>query len=378
MGEVKLCGSCYSGSLAEVLDMGLQPLAEGNGSKRYPLRLVQCASCGLVQLSHVVDPGELFPPEHPYSTGNSAALLRHYQDLARDIAGNLMTEDVVVDIGANDGTLLKCYPPGRGNLVKVAVEPTDQLRKCLDDEGITGYKAFFTAALGREIRRNLGAAKAVTACNVLAHVPDPHDFLEGVYDLLADDGVFITENHDYASVADGLQVDTVYHEHLRYYTPGTLAFLLERHGLRVTNVVQTRMHGGSFRTYARKASTDFPARARFAATALRALLYQLKNQQKNTIYGVGAATRATPLIHYAGIAEFLTCVCEVPGSDKIGHLMPGTQVRVIDERALWEEQPEYALLFAWHMADIIVPKLRAAGYTGRIIVPLPEPKILDY
>ena len=378
MGDVTRCGACAYAELVPVLDMGFQPVPEGaRAGRRYPLKLIQCINCGLVQLSYAVDPAELFPDDHPYATGNSAALREHYRALVRQLAGSLFLDDVVVDIGANDGTLLSCYPPGRGNLVKVAVEPTDQILKCSDIDDVIGFKLPFSRELALEIRHNIGPAKVITACNVLAHVPDPHDFLAGVRDLLADDGVFVTENHDYASVADGLQIDTVYHEHLRYYTPGTLSFLVERHGMRVTDVRPVPTHGGSFRLTARKLKPDFPARARIAATALRGMLYQLVVQKRKTVYGIGAATRATPLIHYAGIEEFIDRVCEVSGSEKIGHKMPGTQLRVVDEAELLENQPEYAVVFAWHMAWAILPKLRERGYKGQFIVPLPEPKIIS-
>jgi quercetin dioxygenase-like cupin family protein/2-polyprenyl-3-methyl-5-hydroxy-6-metoxy-1,4-benzoquinol methylase len=371
-GDVKVCGACAYTELVPVLDMGLQPVPEGaRARKRYPLKLVRCINCGLVQLSYIVPQDELFPPDHPYSTGNSAALREHYSKLTNNL--RYPRGAVVVDIGANDGTLLCSYPDD--GLKLIAVEPTDQGRKI--SQGITWVKDFFTRDIAGSILQEYGPAAVITACNVLAHVPDPHDFLNGVYELLDDNGVFVTENHDYASVSDGLQIDTVYHEHLRYYTPGTLAFLLERHGLRVEKVVPVPTHGGSFRTYARKVKPDFPARAHRVATALRGMLYDLAVSKRKKVYGISAATRAVPLIHYAGIAEFISCVCEVPGSDKIGQKMPGTQIPVVDESVLIADQPPYALLLAWHMTDVIVPKLRKLGYKGRFIVPLPEPKVLD-
>jgi hypothetical protein len=128
---------------------------------------------------------------------------------------------------------------------------------------------------------------------------------------------------------------------------------------------------------AHKARRDFPERARIAATALRGMLWKITQQDKKAVYGIGAATRATPLIHYAGIADFITCICEVPGSDKIGTRLPGTVITVVDEAVLLTDQPPYVLLLAWHMKDIIVPKLRAAGYQGKFIVPLPNPEVLD-
>jgi hypothetical protein len=373
-GYVRTCGGCRSPYLLlPLFDMGTQPLAEGKSGHSYPLCLVKCDNCGLVQLSYIVDPAEVFQPDHPYSTGNSAALREHYQVLARHLQGNLFIDDVVVDIGANDGTLISRY---NSNLKRIAVEPTDQIDK-IADAMVVKYKDFFTWTLAHEIRAKHGPAKIITACNVLAHVPDPHDFLEGVFELLAGDGVFVTENHDLASILDGLQIDTIYHEHLRYYSVASLSLLLERHGLHAVSSEQVPTHGGSFRITARKQKSDFPLRAKAAATALRGLLWKISFEQRQQVYGIGAATRATPLIHYAGIGAFLTCVCEVAGSGKIGTNIPGTLIPVVDEAALVTDQPPYALLLSWHMKDIIVPKLRTAGYTGKFIVPLPEPKVLD-
>lgn len=374
-GDVKECGGCRSGNLLPLFDMGSQPLAEGGSAYSYPLALVQCKNCDLVQLSYIVDPKTVFRPAHPYTTGNSAVLREHYGRLARDLQGNLLIGDLVVDIGANDGTLLSCF---NSNLRRLAVEPTDQIGKC--PPGVITLQGFFTADLAADICSDPvignGPAKVITACNVLAHVPDVHDFLEGVRILLDDDGVFVTENHDLASITEGLQIDTIYHEHLRYYTPGTLCRLLEQHSLRVTSVEPTPMHGGSFRVRAQRAQDGFPGRARSAAIALRGMLWQFADKRQ-AVYGIGATTRATPLIHYAGISDFITCVCERAGSDKIGTYIPGTAIEVVDEARLIADQPPYALLLSWHIVGDIIPKLRAAGYQGKFIVPLPEPKVID-
>lgn len=371
--EVKACGGCGSAALRPWFDMGHQPLAEAVGaSPRYPLALVRCEDCTLVQLSYVVDPREVFPPEHPYATGNSRMLRDHYLKLAGELEREVAPGELVIDIGANDGTLIGSFTD---HLRRVAVEPTRQVRKCAP--GIIRYQEFFTADLARKIREEHGPARVVTACNVLAHVPDPHDFLEGVATLLGDGGEFVTENHDLASITEGLQIDTIYHEHLRYYSVASLAVLLEKHGLRITSSQETLTHGGSFRVRARLQRAQWPSRANGAATALRGLLWQIAVKDKKVVYGIGATTRATPLIHYAGIASFLSCVCEVPGSEKIGRMMPGTQIPVVDERRLLEDQPPYALVLSWHIAGDIMPKLRAAGYRGKFIIPLSSPGVVD-
>jgi hypothetical protein len=367
--ETTSCGSCGSTDLTEILNLGSQPLAERE-SKPYPLVLLQCGECTLIQLSYQVDAREVFPPEHPYATGNTRALREHFAELAVLLSVQTEPGDLVVDIGANDGTLLGAYA---NNLRKAAVEPTNQAVKCRE-RGIPTWQEFFSPDAARDIVFQQGKARVITACNVLAHVADPHDFLNGVSLLLADDGIFVTENHDVNAILRGLQIDTVYHEHLRYYSIASLSYLLGRHGLEVVATEHIHTHGGSFRTYARRqAGRGLTLQARAHEAVSR--LYDLVSVagQEGDIWGIGATTRATPLIHYAGLRDLITFVCEVPGSEKIGTCIPGTGIPVVPEALLIEKQPPYALLLSWHLADSIVPSLRAAGYKGKIIVPLPEP-----
>jgi len=371
MGEVTECGLCGSTDLAVILDMGEQPLAERYGTdERHPLALAECGDCSLVQLTFIPGQRDVFPLDHPYATGNSAALREHFAALAARIGSG--PPGVIVDIGANDGTLLAAYGP---DVRRIAVEPTNQAAKCRA-QGIITYQEFFTRGLAWIIRATQGPARVITACNVLAHVPDPHDFVAGVVDLLAGDGVFVTENHDVASVTEGLQVDTVYHEHLRFYSVASLSRLLAMHGLRVDEVERIPTHGGSFRVWARKPQPGLQQRADRVMAALHSLVAGL-HDQGHRIYGVGATTRATPLIHYAGIGKYLSCVCEVAGSEKIGLTMPGTDLVIVDEAALATDQPEYALILSWHIADHIIPALRKVGYQGQFIIPLPEPGVTD-
>jgi hypothetical protein len=190
---------------------------------------------------------------------------------------------------------------------------------------------------------------------VMAHVSDVHGFLAGVEHVLAERGTFITENHDFASVVNGLQLDTVYHEHELYYTPATLGRLLEQHRLTTSRFETLDTHGGSFRTWAVRTRPDLQDRADTARDQLRRLTEAAARY--GPVYGVGAATRATPLIHWAGLDQWVTKVCEVPGHPKIGTVMPGTAMAVVDEK---------------DVAADVVPKLRAAGYEGKFIVPLPR------
>jgi hypothetical protein len=356
-----------------VLDMGEQPLAERDDGHRYPLAVAECARCGLAQLTYAPDREQVFPENHPYTTGNSAAMRRHFGALAADIAAGLKPGDLVVDIGANDGTLLEAVRHHAPGARLLAVEPTGQAARARR-KAIPVQQSFWSAALARDIARWLGKARVIVACNVLAHAGDQHDFLAGVTSLLDEGGTFITENHDWASVVNGLQVDTVYHEHLRFYTPGTLLAALAMHGLVPERVEHVPVHGGSFRTWA--AWLDSGHLQPRADTARRYLLQLMeKAAGAGPVWGISASTRATPLVHWAGIASCLSKIAEVAGSDKIGTMLPGTAVPIVDEAELMQAQPPYALLLAWHIAGDIAPKLRAAGYEGQFIVPLPHARL---
>ena len=369
MGEIKECGLCGGTDLVPVLDMGSQPLAERYGAdERYPLAVAGCGDCTLLQLTYAPDRWDVFPLDHPYASGDTLALREHFAALAERIG----VRGPVVDIGANDGTLLAAFSP---KVDRIAVEPTGQVDKCRE-KGLTVYQGFFSSGMASTIRRIHGPAQVVTACNVLAHVPDVHDFTAGVAWLLDDDGVFVAEVHDAAAITEGLQIDAVYHEHLRYFTVATVSRLLAAHGLQIDQIERIPTHGGSLRVWARKRHRGVQARADAAAQALRDMLARIHGAGI-PVYGVGATTRATGLIHFAGIADHIACVCEVPGSAKIGHTIPGTRIPIVDEAALLQDQPPYALLLSWHLADRLILALRRKGYLGRFIVPLPDPRILD-
>lgn len=387
---IEECASCGSKELVSLVFLGyqqlactMQPIGEmAKEEPRYPLELMQCNGCGLAQLSCVVDPRLVFHPDYPYSSGNTKALWDDFADLAAQVDHHLTAGDMVVDIGGNDGTLLRCFPD---NLLKVAVDPTDQVQ-AVTEHGITAWQDFFGASVAKQMLGTIGHAKVVTACNVLAHVEDVHDALAGIAVLLADDGVLVAENHDFASIIEGNQWDTVYHEHLRFYTPETFGGLLAAHGLRVDRIEPIGTHGGSFRTYASKAeprhvrcapldTVTFANDVRRARQDIRDAVAHARTAGR--VWAIGAAARAATVVQYCGLtADDIGCVVEVATSDKIGHYMAGTRIPVIDEALLFTEQPESVVLFSWHVAKHIVPKLRDQGYRGDIIIPLPTIKVM--
>ena len=236
--------------------------------------------------------------------------------------------------------------------------------------------------------------------NVFAHIEHVHDVVDAVVGLLVDDGLFISESHYLVPLLDTLQYDTIYHEHLRYYSLSSLKYLLEAHGLEIVHAKRIPTHGGSIRVYAARTGTrpvsgavsdilaherqvltpaafaEFRRRVSQSKLDLMALLRDIR-AAGGRIYAVGAPSRASTLVNYVGLDEsILDCVLEIKGSYKIGKYMPGTLIPVLDEARLFEDQPEYALLLSWHIGDELAGKLRALGYRGKFIVPLPTPRIL--
>lgn len=387
---VDRCGLCGSDRLELVLSLGSSPPtcamqlvgARQASENHHPLELLLCHDCSLVQLSVIVDPEVVFPPTYPYSSGNSRALHENFENLARQAQTwfhGLTTDDLVVDIGANDGTLLSKFTDCR----TVGVEPTIQAVR------IPGpaYVEFFTAELARRIVAEHGPARVVTACNVLAHVADIHDVMDGINILLADDGILIAENHDLASVVEGLQWDTVYHEHLRYWDPRTFHQLLKEHGLVGWDPMPIPTHGGSFRMQATKGMAvgrpvgrdydwgTFRDRVNRSRWLLKSAVSAHRAGGKR-VAGIGATARATTIINACGFdVDDIECVYEVAESDKIDRYIPGTSIPVVDEAALREPfAPANVVLFAWYLADLILPKLWDGmnPYHGRVLLPLPE------
>src|SRR6516225_11716947 len=215
----------------------------------FPTNLLYCSHCELVQLGLAVDPVIIFPPEYPYTSGTTRILRENFADLCAESLRilNLTKDDLVIDIGSNDGTLISNFQKSGHRIL--GIEPTD-VAKIANARGIPTIQCYFTPDVAREVKGEHGPAKLVTAANCFAHIEDVHAIVEGILHLLAPDGVFISESHYVIGLMERLQYDTVYHEHLRYYSLGSLANLLRMHGLEVFHARPIPTHGGSIRVYA--------------------------------------------------------------------------------------------------------------------------------
>ncbi len=411
--NITQCQCCGGTDLEPVFSAGFIPMVNSMETVGAPLspwikepaRLLRCSSCTLVQLEWVEEPDTVFPRDYSYRSGTTKLLRDNFSDLAHEVVEVIGhtpgPKDLVLDIASNDGTLLKQFRGLYGCKIQ-GVEPTDAYKDALKD-GIPTINEFWSEHTPGKIIAWCGQAKIVTACNVFAHVPDPYGFLKAVDKVLTPDGVFVVECHYLPEMLRTVQYDTVYHEHLRHYSLVSLNALLEQGGFKITHARKIPTHGGSIRVYASRKDDPRPPTIsvvellghegfeepssptawetfRQRVTEHKLALWRMLDtviRYDGRVYGVGCPSRAVTLINYCGLDEsVLPCVCEVPGSPKIDHYVPGTLIPVVDEKKLFEDQPDFALLLSWHLADELAPKLRTKGFKGRFICPLPEPRIL--
>ncbi len=404
------CQVCRSPGLQSVLFVGYIPPVNTMpevGSvpveqPAYPLELLRCPECTLVQIGLEVAPEVLFPESYPYLSGTTRILRDNFADLQRE-AGTLLKlpmDSLIIDIGSNDGTLLT--PFANAGYRVLGIEPSqagDVARK----RGIDTLQAYFGRETARSVHEKHGQAQLITAANVFAHIGDIHSVVDGILELLAPQGVFVSESHYLLDLIQTLQYDTIYHEHLRHYSLGSLSYLLAAHGLEVFHVKRIPTHGGSIRVYAARrgerplqpsvaerlvdeeraglksgaALTDFRARVVRSKLELHALLAPIKARGER-IYGIGAPSRASTLINYTGLDDgMIDAVMEVAGSHKLNKYVPGTRIPVLDEARLFADQPEFGLLLSWHIADELAASLRRKGYRGKFIAPLPQPRVME-
>lgn len=404
---VKECQVCSHDKLEPILFLGYLPPVnqmrvigeKPHEQSSYPAQILYCPKCHLVQLGLIVDPKILFPPEYPYTSSTTRILRENFAEMYNECKTivELGKDELVVDIGSNDGNLLSNF---KDNHRVLGITP-EEIGKIAIERGIPTIIDYFTKDVVEKVKAEHGKAKIITATNVFAHIENVNEIVELILELLTEDGVFISESHYLLPLVETLQYDTIYHEHLRYYSLHSLKHLLESHGLEIIHAKQIPTHGGSIRVYAsrkgkytvkgtveallekeKKTVVDKEQLLKFKNEVVMsklefyALLRDIK-KEGGRIYGIGAPSRASTLINYVGIDDgIMDCVLEIKGSYKIGKYMPGTLIPVVEESKLFEDQPEYALLLSWHIAEELVPKLKQKGFKGKFIIPLPKPYVI--
>lgn len=401
------CRSCGSSDLRPVLDLGTQPLANSYPllddpvtEERFPLAVVRCGSCVLVQLVGQVDPRVMFD-DYLYFSSFSTTMLASVAALAGRLVGDqrLGTDDLVVEVASNDGYLLKAYVE-RGVRV-LGVEPAANIAAVAEQTGVPTVVEYFGRAVAERLVAEGQSASVLHANNVLAHVPDVNDFVAGIALILRSDGIAVIETPWLVELVRACEFDTIYHEHVFYYSLTALHELFGRHGLQVVDVEHLTLHGGSLRLTvagdgraAKQSVAETLARERRAGVATDAYYADFSDRVERIrtrtlemlhahraagrrVAGYGAAAKGTVLLNHFGIDTSLVDFVVDRNPHKHGRRMPGVAIPVVAPEALIERQPDLVLLLAWNFEHEILEQqatYRASG--GRFLVPVPEPRVV--
>ncbi len=403
------CRGCGSRDLELVFSLKPSPIGDAYVTSErvnepqpsYPIDLYMCRKCGLAQIMDVIDPDVLYG-EYIYVTESSLGLTEHFRGYADSVTDRckLSPGSLVVDLGSNDGTLLRRFQ--EGGMRVLGVEPASHIAARATAGGIDTIDKFFTPALARQIVADHGHAKVVTANNVFANIDDLMSWVDAVNELLAGDGVFVFESYYLADLIDNMVFDFIYHEHLSAFSVKPIQALFGRVGLELAAVQRVPTKGGSLRyfvqrpggplakdrsvaemrtlednmgLYKKETFLGFANKVDGLKQETREFLAQAKNEGKS-IAGFGASITGTTLIYHFEIGGYLDYLVD-DNPAKQGRYSPGLHLPVLPSTALYERKPDYVLALAWRYADPFIAKHSAyREQGGRFIVPVPEFRVI--
>lgn len=408
-GYIPNCQICNSDNLYTVLDLGSQPLCDtlltqetlNESENTYPLRMVWCKKCTGVQIDYCVSGDKVYHKNYPYRSGITRELAEYQVSMAHSLTEKykLKSDDLVIDVGSNDGTLLSGFK--QEGIKILGVEPTN-IAKIANKSGIKTIQAFFDINASKKIKENYGLASLIVTTNTFAHMQTLGEFIIGAYNLLKKDGVFVNETHYLLDVIKGGQFDTIYHEHLRTYSLTSLIKLFKQYDFTVTDVERGDRYGGNIRVHATKGKgrkvkssvrellrlerkfglgkietyIKFAERVKKARMEFMDFLIDAKKSGKK-IVGNSCPARSSTLLNYYGVdGELLPYIAEQPTSLKLGMYLPGKHIPIVENKKLIDEQPDFVILLAWHYAKPIMEQLKERGLKSDFVVPLPDFKII--
>lgn len=403
-----LCRACKQRGLMEFLYLGKQPPANAllssasDKEEKYDLGLGSCPTCGLIQLTRIVNPNVLFK-NYVYYSSISQRMTEHFARYAHDIADRFVPENgLILEIGSNDGVLLQAL---KGRKVRaLGVDPADAVARNAQSKGIETIIDFFNEDTALKIREKYGPASAVIANNVFAHIDDLDSVLKGVNSLLSPDGIFVIETPHVVDFLERLEFDTIYHEHLSYFGVEPLGVLFGRFGFEIFDVRKQKVHGGSIRVFARhKKCVKYPvspsvsefleaekaartkdgARLQEFSRAVEGLrsdlidtVSRLKKEGKKII-GYGAPAKGNVLLNYCGFTanEIEYLVDDTPA--KQGLYSPGVKIPIRSPAHFHSDNVDVALLLAWnHQEEILAKEQAFIKKGGRFLIPVPRVRMI--
>ena len=404
-GYITNCQVCNSKKLHLILDLGHQPLCDSlltnetlnEPENTYPLRMLWCEECSLVQIDYCVDGNLVYHPNYPYKSGVTKELVEYQSGISKSLISKygLNNSDLVIDLGSNDGTLLSGFKKNQINVL--GVEPTN-IAKIANQDGIETIQNFFDKKVADEIKTKYSEASIILATNMFAHMATIGEVISGIEHLLKDDGVFVFENHYLLDVIERGQFDTIYHEHLRTYSLKSIIKLFSYYDFTVTDVERGSRYGGNIRVHVTKGKnknisenviklleleeksglnkletyTKFANRVDNAKKDFINFILRVKKEGK-TIVANSCPGRSVTLLNYYGIdSELIPYITEQPSSLKLGMFLPGKHIPIINNEILIKDQPDYVILLAWHYAESIMEQLKSRGLKSTFVIPLPD------
>lgn len=352
--------------------------------------------CALVQLSYVVNPNLMFR-NYVYRSSSSESIPRHFSEFARYVHSNylLSSKNLIVEVGSNDGTLLSAFK--QLGCKVLGVDPAENLARVAKARGVETIPEFFNAKVAQKILEKSGPARVVIGTNVFAHIDDLHDFMDGVTALLQDEGILSIEVPYLGDLNQNVEYDTIYHEHLSYFSIQPIERLFSAHGMQLESVARLQVHGGSIRVIGKKTNRKSKRHALIELEkrsgldkleTYRTLAYRVEYQKEylkhmleaikskgQRIIGYGAPAKGNTMLNVCDIGtETLDYLIDTT-PEKIGKFTPGKHVPIFETAKFRRERPPYALMLAWNYQEEILMKER--DYIGQFINPIPYPRVLS-